>query len=217
MFNGKGLHVRALLLVLSLLAAAPAIADPAPACWPRVPGSTAYAEQLHFYPTDNLDTFWRNRDGTAYAIASWWCLGKYDNTVAIYTANRADLPAMQEMLGVVASLPTLTREQLLALHAKYTTKQLSDSRRAKAWVTLLANKPAAPLWAIAKNGTTYDRPVFPVVDGVRGLTYVKGYRYTVGAPCACNLLALEEGKSVYCPLALQPVDLAKVALCSASL
>lgn len=205
--------MRFLLVLLAAFVFSPAIAAPIePDCWPRVPGSAAVAEQLHFFPVDNADRFFR--DQSAFWVATWWCRGKYDNTVALFSGNRSDLPSLSEIWGIFTTFPYLTPQQRTTLFLKYTTKTMSPERRAKAWELLSASRPERPKWIVAKNGSTLDRPVFAVVNGVRSTSAVRGVRYTVGAVCACNVRALEEGKSSYCPTYGDPTNIDRVTLCT---
>lgn len=107
-----------------------------------------------------------------------------------------------------------------ALMAANIDLPLSDpslaSLRAAAEAHAAAHPVPSPKWAVAKNGATLTRPVYPLkADGTRGTTAVSGVRATVGAPCTCSDPARRVGDgitSTYCdPRDVLPVV---VTLCT---
>lgn len=90
------------------------------------------------------------------------------------------------------------------------------SLRAAAEAHAAAHPVPAPRWAVAKNGTAADRPVYVrKADGTRSTTALAGVRAAVGAPCTCADPARRVGDgtgSTYCdPRAVLPVV---VTLCA---
>jgi hypothetical protein len=180
-----------------LLLASSAFAD-GPKCTPF--GSSASGFKVTLAPTSNL-TQWTANDG-AYYVTSWWCAGKYAPSGWFYFGARSDLPA--NWISEIQKVPAASLDALTAAQAQYLTKSLSPEAKAAGEAQLAATKPALPVWVVMKNSSYTTRPMYRVQNGVRGATI--STRAPVGAFCACNVLALEEGVASFCPLSAMELD-----------
>lgn len=194
--------------VIALLILFSAQAFAGPQCTPYGQGSTGFKVTLA--PTSN-PAQWMTNSG-AYYVTSWWCAGKYKPSGWFYVGSRSDLPS--NWLTEVQKVPLASLDVLLAAQSTYMTKTLSPEMQVVGRAQLNATKPVFPVWLVAKNSTYTTRQVFPVVNGVRGTTAVKNVRATVGAPCACNVFVIEEGKNAFCPVYHDPTDVNQVTLCT---
>jgi hypothetical protein len=197
--------MRSLIAVLTLLCCTQAFADPR--CLPFGPDASGF--KLALAPTANVAQ-WAVNPG-AYYVTSWWCKGKYNVNGWFYFGLASDLPP--SWFTDIQKVPTASLSALIAAQGQYMNKALSPEAKAVGEAQLAATKPALPAWFVTKNSTYTTRPMYAITNGVRSTTALKT-KATVGAACACNALAIEEGTVSYCPIAATTVDLTKVTRCT---
>jgi hypothetical protein len=186
------------LFVAALLFAGNAFA--VPQCWPKPVGTGSYMT-TSTGTTVHPDGEW----------AYWFCPDPYAISFVI-TARHKDTQFQ------TPNTDGMTVVQMLeAIWAANIDASLGDPRltglRDAAIAHLQTNKPPAPKWAVAKNGTTLTRPVYARnADGTLG-PLVSGVRAPVGAECFVSSAALRvvSGSSTYGAIKLgEPVQ---VTLC----
>lgn len=203
--------MRLLFAVVATFASLCAFAGPDPLpCHPL--GSSAYHLKVNLQPTANVSQWVRNAG--AYYVVSVWCLGKYTNKGRWWIGTYADMQAaVPNWFGEIQKVPFSSLTDIQAAQVRYQTKTPSPEQVEAGMAQLMGDKPPQPVWKIAVYGTAKDRPVYPVVNGLRGTTAIKLLRYKVGDECACDSLVIEENGSPFCPLRANPVDLKKVSRC----
>jgi hypothetical protein len=157
---------------------------------------------------------WWQLGAGAYYLTSFWCRTKYSWQGKFYVGDRSKLSDPARLAVMLTKVGSASVAAIADAHSTYGNEPLSPEMKAVGFAQLNAVQPPEVPWIVAKNGTSADRPMYPVTNGVRGTTAIKGSRATVGASCACYALAIEEGKNSYCAIKGQSVtDLNAVALC----
>jgi hypothetical protein len=167
---------------------------PQPACWPALTDSNSWT-----------------LPGSALDRAAWTCKGKYANTYHWMVGSWSEV--LSCTVFAPAKLLNATSAEKQEMWQRCVSSP-TDAQRATAEPMLieLRAKNPPPRWKV-KPATKTTRPMYPVVNGVRGTT-ASGLRATVGTDCACNVLAIEEGAVSYCPLKASTVLLTQVTVCA---
>jgi hypothetical protein len=206
-------------LVLSLLyATAPAqitTADTNPILWPldKVAGSTTPTCQARPLGTGSYSRTLEIKDAAGVVTHRggwWWCTKEAEySSRLVRVAARADyqtkipntsgMTIAQTFEAVWAANVTMDCNQADTdpaheLHAICTA--LTEAALAA------TDRPAPPLWIVARNGTYSTRPAYAaevLADGSMKWT-ANGKLAKVLDPCACHVVAVRRGAQTMCPL-----------------
>jgi len=151
----------------------------------------------------------------------YWCSDKFAHTPVV-VAKKADYkmltPSMAEM--ATKSAAQLYRD-IWTLNVKDPSSDpalMALIDEAYAWAD--ENKPVAPLWTVATNGTSITRPVYTRTPaGTRSDVAVPGLRAPVSTECVCSEPAwrVDSGSTVYCPwIGSQVEPVPQITLCRAT-
>lgn len=161
-------------------------------------------------PACGLAQLVKPQSGVTTAPPSLWGAG-WCRTGDFYTlqtaAVRMDLLTDAKRAQVLTAInsgdvPTLVAQRTYSMTSPEMKAALPTAVRASLW----ASKPVGP-WTVAVNGSTADRPAYPILfDGAfkRATVADKTTRAPVGAQCNVTPIRFVEGSTTYGQLASSP-------------
>lgn len=181
-----------LILFAAALSAVPAFAA-APPCKPATPADVRVG--VTFNPSATVNAAW----------AYWYCVTDVDTLIVWYAATPETFTA--SLMAQLKAYRDGTAPQFLDTA---TTLSGEDPKlalaKADAMKAAMADpkRPPAPIWTVAKNGTSLDRPAFTYIANGAKPTSSSG-RAPVGAKCDCIAAKLVVSPTTYCQVAAQTI------------
>jgi hypothetical protein len=185
-------------LALLLATQAPAHAQtsqPAPVPAVRMPACEAAPIGKGTYP--------KVVDTAAGTWAVWWCGDRFSwqpEFLVKSASYQLKTPTLEQLAGKTMA------EVYRLIWSMNAGAFPNDPNLAILWTEARdwaeANKPDAPLWTVAPNGTAADRPAYTrTAAGARSVSAVPGLRAPINTECVCTepALRVESAAGVYCP------------------
>lgn len=156
--------------------------------------------------------------GASSDAVGWWCPGKYKPTRKLYAAQHSWLTgAAKASLAALRAAPD-PAAAVASMAASNVNTPLSGIEASAALAARLdADRPANPLWVVARNGSYTTRPTRDFLWNDDSVPFIVGestVRIAVGATCRCQDAFVEVGSTSWCQVGSEAVEGYVMAVCS---